>query len=408
MRNITIIGAGQSGLQLGIGLLKNGYAVKIISNQTAEQIAAGRITSSQCMFDIALSHERDLGIHYWDEECPWIDGIGFTLDAPDPAQSISWSSRLNKPAQSVDQRVKMPRWMATFEALGGTLEICNAGIPELEAYCKSSDLVIVASGKGEIGRLFERDPERSRFDKPMRALGLTYVTGMTPDQDYSKVGFNLIPGIGEYFAFPALTLSGHCHIMVFEGVPRGPMDCWQGVDSPDQHLEVSKTILQKFAPREAERCANIELTDDLGTLAGRFPPTIKKPVATLPSGNKVLGIADAVCLNDPITGQGSNNASKAANVYLNAILGRGDQGFDEAWMKQTFETYWAIAKYVVQWTNDILEPPEHAVRLLQFANNHQATAHKLVNGFNNPQDYFPWFMEAEAAESYIVSARQAA
>ena len=39
------------------------------------------------------------------------------------------------------------------------------------------------------------------------------------------VSFNLIPGVGEYFVFPALTLSDPCEIMVFEGIPGGPIDC---------------------------------------------------------------------------------------------------------------------------------------------------------------------------------------
>lgn len=60
MRTITIVGAGQAGLQLGIGLLKKGYSVKIISNRTGEEIAKGKVLSSQSMYDMALSHEREL------------------------------------------------------------------------------------------------------------------------------------------------------------------------------------------------------------------------------------------------------------------------------------------------------------------------------------------------------------
>ncbi len=168
----------------------------------------------------------------------------------------------------------------------------------------------------------------------MRALALTYVTGMTPRPEHSAVCFNLIPGVGEYFVFPALTTTGPCEIMVFEGVPGGPMDCWEDVRRPDQHLAKSKEILDTFLPWEAERCRDIELTDDNGILAGRFPPTVRKPIGTLPSGAKVLGLGDAVCLNDPITGQGSNNASKAATVYLKRILAHGDRPFDAAWMQE--------------------------------------------------------------------------
>jgi hypothetical protein len=62
--------------------------------------------------------------------------------------------------------------------------------------------VIVASGKGDIGRLFERDAEKSPYETPQRALALTYVKGMTPRPEHSAVCFNLIPGVGEYFVFP--------------------------------------------------------------------------------------------------------------------------------------------------------------------------------------------------------------
>jgi hypothetical protein len=63
---------------------------------------------------------------------------------------------------------------------------------------------------------------------------------------------------------------------------------------------------------EAERCRDIELTDGNGILAGRFAPTVRKPVAKLPSGRCIFGMADVVVLNNPITGQGSNNAAKCA------------------------------------------------------------------------------------------------
>src|SRR5690606_9746632 len=137
-----------------------------------------------------------------------------------------------------------------------------------------------------------------------------------PRPEYSAVSFNVAPGVGEYFVFPALTTTGPCEIMVFEGVPGGPMDCWADIASPDQHLERAKSILNTWFPWEAERAHNVSLTDVNGILAGRFPPTVRQPVAELPSGALVLGMADTVVLNDPITGQGSNNASKCADSYL--------------------------------------------------------------------------------------------
>ncbi|WP_426038355.1 styrene monooxygenase/indole monooxygenase family protein [Cypionkella sp. TWP1-2-1b2] len=152
--------------------------------------------------------------------------------------------------------------------------------------------MIIASGKGDVGRLFLRDAEKSSFDKPIRALALTYVTGMTPRQPYSAVEFNLIPGVGEYFVFPALITTGPCEIMVMEGVPGGPMDCWADVKTPTQHLDTAPNILKTFLPWEYDRSKNCQLTDDNGILAGRFAPTVRHPVATRPSGRRVLGLGD--------------------------------------------------------------------------------------------------------------------
>jgi nucleoside-diphosphate-sugar epimerase len=83
MRKVTIVGGGQAGMQLGIGLRQKGYEVRVVSNRTPDDIRTGKVLSSQCMFDDALQSERDLGINVWERECPKVDGIGVILPAPD-------------------------------------------------------------------------------------------------------------------------------------------------------------------------------------------------------------------------------------------------------------------------------------------------------------------------------------
>ena len=410
MRTITIIGGGQSGLQLGIGLLQAGHKVRVLQNRTADEIANGRVLSSQCMFSNAVQHERELGIDFWSDACPPVQGINFIVPNPDGSGTrlIDWTGKLDRDAFSVDQRVKIPRWMAEFTKLGGDLQIADAGIAEIEAEAAAADLVIIASGKGEVGKMFARDAEKSAYDKPMRALALTYVTGMTPREPHSAVEFNLIPGVGEYFVFPALTTSGPCEIMVFEGLPGGPMDCWAEVKTPEQHLAKSLEILKTFLPWEYERSKNCQLTDDNGILAGRFAPTIRYPIATLPSGRQVLGLADAVCLNDPITGQGSNNAAKAAAVYLQRILAHGDKPFDADWMQGTFNAYWDYAQWVVRWTNMLLlPPPPFILDIMGTACAVPTLAHRMANGFDDPRDFFPWFADPSAAAAYLDELKAA-
>src|SRR5712692_3829135 len=199
-----------------------------------------------------------------------------------------------------------------------------------------------------------------------------------------------------------LTVNGPCEIMVFEGVPGGPMDCWQDVKTPQQHLQRSKEILQKFMPWEAERCPKIELTDDNGVLTGRFPPCVRKPICKLPSGRLAMGMGDVVVLNDPITGQGSNTACKCAKIYLDRILEQGKKPFDADWMQKTFNEFARYADWVVKWTNSLLTPPPpHVLGLMGAASQIPKLAGMISNGFDHPPDYNPWWFSAEEADALI-------
>ena len=409
MRRIAIVGAGQAGLQLALGLLAQGYHVTLTTNRTGEQIRNGKVMSSQCMFNTSLQTERDLGLNFWEQQCPAVEGIGLTVPHPEqPGERLfSWSARLDRYAQSVDQRLKMPVWMDEFVKRGGELIIQDVGICELETLSLSHDLVLLAAGKGEVVNQFEQDAGRSRFSQPQRALALTYVKGMTPVSPFSRVAFNLIPGVGEYFVFPALTTTGPCEIMVFEGIPGGPMECWQDIKTPQAHLQKSLDIVREYLPWEAERCRDISLTDDQGFLCGRFTPMVRRPVLTLPSGRQVLGMADALVVNDPITGQGSNNAAKCAKVYLQSILDHGDRVFGRSWMEQTFEQYWGYARHVVEWTNSmLLPPPAHVLELLGAASQSQPIASAIANAFDDPRQFAPWWFDAGQCQAFIQTHHQ--
>ncbi|MFQ5776690.1 MAG: styrene monooxygenase/indole monooxygenase family protein [Terriglobia bacterium] len=402
MRKIAIIGGGQSGLQLALGLQQAKYDVTVVSDRTPQEIREGRVTSSQFMFHDSLQNERELGINFWEEACPNTEGIAFSIPGPDGSRALFWEAKLAHYGQSVDQRVKFSGWMEEFAKRGGDVVSREAGVQDLEEYAKSHDLVLVAAGKGEISHLFQRDVENSPFATPMRALALTYVKNMVPRQPFSAVAFSLIPQVGEYFVFPALTVNGACEIMVFEGISEGPMDCWRDVRTPEQHLQRSKEILERWLPWEAERCQHIELTDDNGILAGRFPPTVRKPICQLPSGGVALGMGDVVVLNDPITGQGSNTASKAAKIYLERILERGDRPFDTEWMQETFDRFWEYARWVAKWTNSLLVPSQpHVLDLMGAATHIPRLASRIANGFNHPPNFAPWWFEPKEADRLI-------
>ena len=415
-RTIAIIGGGQAGLLLGAGLLDQGHAVTIYTNRDQASFWNGKVMSSQFIFDMKLQIERDWNMNQWEKDCPNTDGISFVIPNPDGSgtKAIHWYGALDKPGQAVDQRLKYPGWMDEFVRRGGKLHIVDVGIAEMEELAGTHDLVLLAGGKGEIVKMLTVNEERSPVKQPMRSLALTYLTGMKRHDYIECVNFNLIPGVGEYFVFPSLTVDGPygsgktkvCDIMVMEGVPGGPMDRWHECKDAADHLQMSRDIMKQFLPWEYERMKDCQLTDDNGILAGRFRPCVRNPVLHLPSGRKVMGLGDAVIVNDPITGQGSNNATMGAKHYFDAIMARGNQAFDEAWMTSTFDNlYNGYAEKVIRWTNSLLfPPPEYIVNMMGAAQQIPALSSRLANGFNDPRDYANYWFDEESNKRAIGEA----
>ncbi|MFD7020084.1 styrene monooxygenase/indole monooxygenase family protein [Streptomyces sp. NPDC059928] len=406
MRRILIVGAGQSGLQLALGLQAQGYEVTLMSNRTADEIRSGRVMSTQCMFHTALQHERDLALNFWESQAPRIEGVGVSVAAPDSSRPIDWVGRLDGFAQSVDQRVKMAGWMEAFAQRGGQLVIHGAAVSDLDFFARTYDLVLVSAGKGELVSMFGRDASRSPYAEPQRALAVSYVHGVGPrpeHPDFDAVRCNLVPGVGELFVMPTLTTSGRADILFWEGVPGGPLDVFNGVQDPAEHLALTLDLMKRFTPWEHARATKAELTDAGGTLAGRYAPTVRNPVGRLPGGGLVLGVADVVVANDPITGQGSNSAAKCAASYLSSIVEHGDAEFDETWMRATFDRYWDTAQHAVKWTNAMLGvPPEHVLNLIGAAGQLQPVADRFANGFDDPADFENFFFDPEKTAAYLA------
>ncbi len=404
MRTITIVGAGQAGLQLALALLQHDYRVTLVSNRTPDQLRKGSVLSTQGMFASAIDIERELGLDFWQDECPNIGGIAVNIAGPDGTPALSWQAPLDRPCRAVDQRMKFATWLELFEARGGTLIYKEATPDDLEHYARTTDLVLVAAGKGAISNYFSRNAAASPYDTSQRVLALAVVHGLTSINAQEMASFNIIPGVAEYFTIPGLTLTGPCHNMLIEAIPGGPLDCWQDVKTSEEHLALTRHILETYLPWEAERCTNIALTDANATLRGKFTPIVRHPVGILPGGAPILGMADTVILNDPITGQGSNNAAKSAKVYLDAILEHGNAPFTPEWMQATFDRFWDYAQWVTGWTNAMLmPPPPHVMNILGAASQSPAIASRFVNGFDDPRTFFPWIADPAEADKMIAA-----
>lgn len=416
MRKIAIIGAGESGAQLALGLQREGYAVTLFSDRSAAQIRTGKVMSSQCMFATALTAEAQMSSAltnlYDGAAVPAINVIRMRVEGEHGADAIEWEAPLEGTAHSVDQRIKSAAWIEAFVAGGGDFRIEKVTPRMLEELSRDYELVIVSTGKGEIGQIFPKDRSKSPFDRPQRVLALNYVSPGAPNgeqagQSSDSIRMSAVPGVGEFFTFPGLTVSGPCQMMVFEGVVGGPMDRWSDVGSPDEQLARSLEILEEHFPHEAKNFANATLTDEGATLLGRITPTVRSAVGELGNGNVVFGLGDAVLLNDPLTGQGSNNATLASRYYLDSIVRRGQQPFDRQWMERTFDEFWrGWGQWAVAWTNDMLKPRrdyQHSV--LAEAAEHPALAASIAGGFDDPRTFYPWWFDPAAAAEFVQALK---
>ena len=153
-RRIAVVGAGQAGCQLALGLRRNGYEVTLLNDRSAEEIRRGRVMSAQCMFETAIEAERAMELSFWDQTCPLITSVSMRLSHTTSDPEVEWEAALDAPAQSVDQRLKLPRWIDEFVELGGTFRVCRVTPDDLEDLAREHDLVVVATGQGALNSIF--------------------------------------------------------------------------------------------------------------------------------------------------------------------------------------------------------------------------------------------------------------
>ena len=392
MKKIAIVGAGQSGLQLALGLLHYGYPVTLLTDKDAETVLKGRVTSSQIMFSHALNTERRLNINFWEDAVPPAIISAFSIFNPgDPDHPIKFQADLNDVAYSVDQRLKTATLMNHFIRKGGNLVIKTVTMAALNQLAEENDLVIVAAGRGMLSTLFPVNRHETVYDQPQRHLALTYVKPNNPISN--KIRLSIVPDVGGLATFPGLTADGPCEIMTFEAIPGGGMDRFEEGFSAIEHLQTSLGILKKYLPEEYAYFSDAALMDKGSYFSGALTPTVRHPIFTLPSGKPIFGMGDAIVVNDPITGQGANSAAKCADLYLNHIIGHQGE-FDRQWMTNTFNEFWQYAQHVVKWTNSFLNPPtQHMLSLFIEAESDPDLASQIANGYDDPTRFNPWWYE---------------
>ena len=200
--------------------------------------------SSQVTFESALDVETALGISALLPEGPRLERMDYDIERRDGSRA-AFAARLSTPARSVDQRLKVPLLLENIERLGGRVTVRSATVADVDDLARDHDLVVVSTGRGGLSSLFEVDRRRSPYSSPQRVASLTYLRGVEPDPEGPALRYHAVEGVGECFTCPALTVDGPCDIFVVEGLPGGPLDCWDDIASAGR--------ARRPAPRGARR-----------------------------------------------------------------------------------------------------------------------------------------------------------
>ena len=417
-RDIAIVGAGQAALSLAVQLQASGHhQVTLVTDRSAEEVRSGRMLTSQVLFGPALDGEDPDLMPTWEEESPAIEQLTVTLKSPgggEPEAVVR--GPLEFPARSVDLRLKLSTWLGVLEEYGATVLTRSIDIDSLEELAAANDLVVVASGQGVLGEIFERDEGRSRDPRgTLRELAMILVRP-TGREIVSGLDVHTLPGVGELFRYPMLTADGVAEVLLVEAAvnpygaqahPLGDaLTAWRegdGVGLDDLIAEISRHM--PGVAGELEACEPFDADE---VQLGRVRPEVKNPVGVLPSGATVLGLGTAVIRTDPLFSAPSNNASQAADYYRTAIQRRGEAEFDDEWKRRTFESFWrGWAKWTVQWVDGLLDglTPVQLSLLCAGADLPGVTA-AIAEMIEDPRTAHQWWYEVEEAEALVERARQ--
>jgi 2-polyprenyl-6-methoxyphenol hydroxylase-like FAD-dependent oxidoreductase len=402
MRKIAIVGAGQAGMVLAFGLLKEGYEVTVFEGRPSDEIERGPIFSTAMVFDRQLDVERRLGLHLWEGKAPICNGMHSTLRLPNGEIILEVQGGLDETCQGVDGRIKTSTWLRKFAAQGGKVVHAPVGRALLDEMAEAFDLVVVSSGKGEIGQIFERDPERSFFDSPPRRLGAVILRDVHEWEEipYTTLKFQYFVEIGEFFAIPFYSHTGPCRAVVFEAPPGSPMDVWGEVNSADKALATALRLLREYSPQDWPNYRDAQLVDDRGWMKGALIPIVRKPVARLRGGGIVMAMGDAAILNDPISGTGANDAVRQADGMIQAVLAHGDRPFTADWMQEVFDGYYRErGRYTMEFTRLMTGPLTEPIwKVLQAASQSPSVAHIFANMFNDIKESLGWMTNMREAD----------
>lgn len=405
MTSIAVVGSGVAGLHLALLLQQHDVPVTIYTDRTGEQVAAGPLLNTVAHHHHTLERERALGVHHWDAaEYGYVCHQHSVVGPPTP---LRFRGDFDHPSSIIDYRLYLPRLLADYEERGGEVVIGMLDAAGIERLGEEHDLVVVAAGRGA-GTMFPPRADKSPYDRPQRRLAVGIFHGVRYTEP-KGVGVHMSLGHGELLELPITSREGFATALLFENIPGGDLEVLADLNYQADPAGFERTVLGKLKDHYPMCFERVD-TDSFGLqgprdlLQGALTPVVRQDYVRLANGTYALAVGDAHCVVDPVNGQGANSASYSAWVVGQAIL--EDLACDELFCRRVATEREAFVHGVSDWTNMILNPEPHVVRLLMEMAGSKPLCDAYTRNFNRPDRQWAAIATPERTDAFI--ARHAA
>ncbi len=401
---IAIVGSGVAGLHLALLLQQQAIPVTLYSDQTAAQLASGRMLNTVAHHNTTVKREQALGIDHWD-----LAEYGYFchhhyIGGPQP---LSFPGAFGAPSRAIDYRVYLPRLLADFQERGGDFRAGHLVSPEeIERLSEQYDLVVVATGKGGTSTMFPVIPGKSPYSRPMRRLSAGLYHGIAPSEP-KGVTMSIAPPHGELLEIPTFSADGHVTVLLFENVPGGDTEILADAKYDEDPAAFEQLVLDKVRTHHPEVFARIDtarfgLTGPNDLLQGAVTPVLREDYAVLPNGRVAIALGDAHSVVDPVVGQGANSASYSAWELGQVIT--EDQNFDERFAQKVAARRANRVRAISDWTNLMigLPPAPHLLQLLGAMSQNPAIADEFTDNFNQPERQWDILATPERTGAFLA------
>lgn len=404
-KKVGIIGAGTAGLHLGLYLRKHDVDVTIFTDRKPDEYAGMRLLNTVAHHAVTIARENELGVNHWpDEEYGYFGHHYFIGIKPQPLQ---FYGDLHSASRAVDYRIYQPRLMEDFMNVGGKIEYRDIRNDEVPSVSKNFDVLVVCSGKGPFGQMFQHEPAHSPFDRPQRALCVGIFKGIQ-QRPTRAVTMHFSPGAGEMIEIPTTTFNGMQNALVIENIPGGDLEILAKTkydDDPKAFMKLLLGKLRQHYPACAERIDEKEFdlaNGPLDILQGGVTPTVRKSHAQLEGGKLAIALGDVQATVDPVLGQGANMASYAAWILGEEIVKQ--DVYDDRFVEHVNQRRNDRVLGATRWTNfmmtNLKAMPEEFQKFIGTLFHYRALADEFTDNFNYPERQWDCFASVERMQAW--------